>query len=405
MRAKFLAGVVGILVGAGSVSAQLIPSGPGFRLSAPGTGKHSAPSISAGFQGRKVVVWAHQESETCSAILGQRLEADARLLGFPFRASAAIDCVPGGSSTIEPRVAVAPNANLFSVTWKLDPLQFPAAITATLQRFDLFGGFLGTPIAAGGVLDEVGTLVNRALSFQQNGRSLVVWELPTSSLPERPPGLYGRVYNANGTPATDALLLRRENSGSAIWAGGALSVSWMEGNNPIRLNFQRFTPAGAPQGNPQQVATLTVPLHRIEMAANTAGETLIVWSVQAGTRWTVQGRIYRANGTPKTNAFRIDTDSSNSLVLTDPAAASDGRNFAVAWDNHGDPGSVFVRFVDANGAMPGAPVQVDPFNRSVQVAPAVAGGPAGSFTVVWEDHGGDGGSDIVGQHFIVPAAP
>lgn len=95
MRARFLVGIVCIVVGVGSASAQLIPSGPGFRLSTLGAGRHTAPSISAGFQGRKVVVWAHQESETCSTVLGQRLEADARPLGFPFRASAAINCVPG----------------------------------------------------------------------------------------------------------------------------------------------------------------------------------------------------------------------------------------------------------------------------------------------------------------------
>lgn len=202
------------------------------------------------------------------------------------------------------------------------------------------------------------------------------------------------------------------------------------------------------------------------VAAVPDGRLSFAWTTPDGSGSGVHGRLYDASGTPTTDEFGINAQTSNHqsgpLICADPTgrfvvawtefvdalgneteivvrqfdpsgvplggdlavnAYTTGRQFAeslacdaaggfvLAWTYRaaldGDSAGVFGQRFDAAGVRLGAEFQVNEYTTGGQGTVAMASDPVGNFVVVWlsSSQPGSGGVDLFGRRFDAAGAP
>lgn len=221
-----------------------------------------------------------------------------------------------------------------------------------------------------------------AVAMRSTGVSLVVWLDDQLA----PPGVAGRIFDADGQPVGDATLTISGGQDASLvravattdgfavaYAGDGVHVRFVDEDGTIGDELATAAPASA-----------TAPA----MGVTADGASLLVAWVQQGT---VRGQIVRAGATVG-DAFDISTTG----TASQPAAAGGTGLFAVVWQAGGD---VFGRLFDSDGTPIFNRVQDDatPFavNRATdqnQVHPGVA--ILGDLLLaVWQDEGSRAGED------------
>lgn len=127
-----------------------------------------------------------------------------------------------------------------------------------------------------------------------------------------------------------------------------------------------------------------------DVAMNAAGDFVIVWETQNlkqdGDSFGVYARLYTAGGTPRTDVFRVNENTTSHQ--RDPVVAMDAQgNFAVAFESFTPVttrGDVFVRRYNADGVAQGSQARVNAVTTEDQNHPDIAMSPDGSFVVAWE---------------------
>lgn len=383
---------------------QPLPVGPGLRLNSTTQGDQAFPAASTGFQGNTVAVWeTFDVPGACQVIRGQRLQPGGQLLGFEAEISGAQIC-DGGPNAYRPKVGVSPLSNLFVASWGLEPGFFPTnQLQVLARRFDFLTGALGSSflVEGDGAASSRGV---EAVSFNPaNERFLLAWTNGFIGTFSPVVQLWGRTYTPAGVPLTDPFQFAK-GSGSAIWRPDGLLAAWADGelllDIPYELFASRFNVNGTPNGNVFDVSDLGSP-RDVVLAANRAGDALLVWTAEDGAGAGVFARLYNGAGNPRTPRFRVNVQPVG--IDSTVAVASDGTSFLVAWDDFGDPSQVHARLVNAAGAPVGAPFRADPFNSRTQRHPAVAAGPEGSFLIAWEGYWPGAseaeGVDVLAQRF------
>lgn len=398
-----LCGIAALLLATAGAKAQLLPAGPGLRLSSSAEGDQRHPSAATGFQGRSVVVWQTPSAEHCQVIHGQRLSTGGELLGFEFPVSDTPFC-DGGPHSMEPVVGVSAVSSLFVASWGQEPDLFPGAThEARARRFDFFSGPRGASFLVDGD-PAPSSFVPGSVAFHPTNDQLALsWNASFIGTQSTIWRLRGRSYGQDGTPVT-APFPMANGLGSVVWGSRGLLALWAEGEPvsgvPFRVFLRRFTPNGTPVGAPFTVAEAGSHTD-VAIARNRTNGVLVVWTADDGAGQAVWARLFNPLGAPRTNAFRVSTVLLGSGAR--PAVSSDGTSFLVVWDDGGDPPLVHARQISANGAPVGGPFRVDPFNFGTQANPTVAGGPEGEFFIVWEGYwpgaSFEEGLDILGQRF------
>jgi hypothetical protein len=142
-----------------------------------------------------------------------------------------------------------------------------------------------------------------------------------------------------------------------------------------------------------------------EVGLDATGRFVVVWSigddiVPSG----VFGRRFDAVGAPLGDEFLVNAPTGQIHVHPSLAVAADGR-FVVAWEERTRYSTtpflddVFARRYDAEGGTEEDPFLVNPASTDFQSRPAVAGTPAGEFTVVWSQRSADDVSNVLGQRY------
>jgi hypothetical protein len=303
---------------------------PEFSLDAavagPSPSTRSAPVVAVNESGY-LVVWSQGKTEIADAgVFAARIDSAGVLLdpyGFSVSPIAAEQTV----------CSVAANANHFLVTWA-------APHGTSLTDWDIFGARIRP---SGAVLDPTPLPICTLTSLQNspavagNGDNfLVVWR------DSRTTGIYGALVATNGV----------------ISPTNGLSV--LNGSN------DQYTPAVAACGT-----NYLVVVQDYRKGSSSAYNSDIY-----GARVSGGGAVLDLAG------FIISTNAGSQFR---PAAASDGTNYLVVWQDY-DVGGNDIRAarVSPSGAvleMNGFPV-CHAFNT--QASPAVSGG-AGGFLVAWQD--------------------
>lgn len=118
---------------------------------------------------------------------------------------------------------------------------------------------------------------------------------------------------------------------------------------------------------------------------------------------SIAARIFNADGTPRTNAFRVNDDNAFSYADPEVISLTDG-GFAVAWSalnpEGGDQLDTYVQTFDADGTARGNQTLVASTTEDDQQIPSMARTDVG-FIIVWVDERSDDffDADIYGRYF------
>ena len=310
------------LLGDSPSSADTVPTGPNFRVNSVTDGNQYDPAVAADGAGNFVVVWTENRDYGGRTVVGQRLDPTGTRLGDQF----AVTSHPPFESQ-SPVLAVAPSGS-FLVAWE--------------------------DFGADGSLS----------------------------------GIYARRLDASGTPQGPEFLVNTHTvqnqacpSAAADGAGNFI-VTWHSLDPSARGAFaQRYDPAGVPLGGEFQVNAFTTDSPVCPaVAADGAGNFVIVWQGFQGGIGGIFGRRFDATGTPQGSEFRADSGATESAFVPGIAATPAG-DFAVAWFGGS---AVYARHFDA-GAAPLSPevTATTDFPLDTTQRAKVAIDAAGNFMAAW----------------------
>ena len=184
------------------------------------------------------------------------------------------------------------------------------------------------------------------------------------------------------------------DSAAVAWgAGGSYLAVWRgPGTNDLPQVFGRILNlTGSPRGGVFQISSGPVEVEgQPQVAAVPGGGFAVIWISQG-----VWVRYYAGNGQPGAGPVRVDSGSSSGFHSCDVAVNSSGETLAV-WSTGGFSGLVLARRLGADGAPLGNVLDVAQMGNRATAGARVGAAPDGDFLVVW----GDG---AVGNHSMIQA--
>jgi large repetitive protein len=229
-------------------------------------------------------------------------------------------------------------------------------------------------------------------------------------------GAYIRFFNADGTAASDEILVdpvktRNQSTASiALMSDGNYLVTWTDDDTAApaldeSLNgvYGRvFSPTGSPVGNEFLInEKIGGGQYNSSIATSANGTFVVTWGTNAATGDAgdgIRARIFNNNGTPASNEFGVNTFKTGDQIKSAVAMADDG-SFVVVWESIGQDGAgagIYGQRYDANGDVRGGEFQISQTTLRDQETASVAMAGDGSFVVTWtSDDGSSGGGNEV----------
>ncbi|MEH6542178.1 T1SS-143 repeat domain-containing protein, partial [Halopseudomonas sp.] len=227
-------------------------------------------------------------------------------------------------------------------------------------------------------------------------------------------GIYGQVYNADGTPLggefqvnttvvgkqAEASITSLSNDGWVIvWESRGQDEPDNEGG--LGIYGQAYNTDGTPLGGEFLVNTETEAnqLNPSVTSLSNAG-WVVTWDSPDDASTGIFGQAYNADGTPLRGEFQVNTNEDD--LEGDPYISSlDGGGWVVIWQaseisgNVNNPG-IFGRIYDADGAaLSDNDFQINTTSNLIQGDTYVSGLDGGGWVAVWE------GFDLAGDNFNV----
>jgi hypothetical protein len=365
-------------------------------------GDQEAPDVASSSSGDSVVVW-ETPGEGCRGLRGRRFQRDALLGGeLPIWDPAGCD---GGPNVSVPSVGFGPGGAAFAVAWTEEPgLAIAPDHRAMFRRFSYDSGL---PSADAVTVEEtLDTIKSTSVAFDRTSdRIAVVWQEELAGVQVGFDVLFAKIFRGDGTQLLDKTELVEDGLGTALWNGDSLAAAWSYGEpffaEPFRISYQLFTDQGVSATPVRIVSDAGVPEDVSLAVSETTGDFLIAWTADDPSGRAVFAVLVDPVGEPLTGVIRVsDTHGFHGH----PDVASDGESFAVAWEEDLDPSKVRVRRLDAAGAPDGQSILVESSARRAQLHPAISGGPAGSYLLVWEGTRDDvdetPSRDILGRRLV-----
>jgi len=257
------------------------------------------------------------------------------------------------------------------------------------RRLDSLGGFAGDEFQVN-VLRE-GNQTEPAVATNPHGDFAVAWQGPGLDQED----IFLRLFNPNGEPDTNELLINPRTAGRQLYPSVAMSdstivLAWesREVVNDVNTTSVRalvFEPNGAAGGEEITADTTSYDCRYPEVAVDGSGRFAIVWVQDRGSR-PIMARLFDPNGAPTADAFQVNAEDIASMTRPSIAMNSAGH-FVIAWD--GDPNrasddDIYARLYDPSGLPAGEPFLVNTTRTGTQQRPQVAMNDANEFVVVWE---------------------
>lgn len=352
-----------------------------FRVNQVGENDQEKPQVSGLNSGGAVFVWQGGK-QGFQHIYGRLLSSDGTWLTGDIAVSTATNV-----NQMDAAAVTLTNGNAV-VVWS----SYNQASANSMQ--DIYAQIL-TPA---GTKYGSETLVNQTTTYNQkaaaiaplsDGRYVVVW-ISEQQRFENSVDVYGRIFNALGTPATAEFLI---NSGTNVCANptvaasgdGGFAVAWTERDLDVVDNlwdvFARpFSSAGI-GGTTRRVNTYTVGDQVGPKLSSLGSDYFVVWTSvgQDGSREGIYAQYLKSDGSPAGDELRVNTSTIGLQMY--PAVASDGvSRFMTVWSGYVLGGSgldLFAqRYVNTNQPLnaPSAPiVSVLDSSRLALTWPAVSG--------------------------------
>jgi hypothetical protein len=263
-----------------------------------------------------------------------------------------------------------------------------------------------------------GDQVYPALGVDGAGGFVVVWE--SRGQDRGTTGIFGRRFTSSGLPAGGEFRVNQYRPGAqaraavAMDTSGRFVVAWdspRPGASGYEVRMRLYDADGSPRGREWAVNSYTTEEQFGPVAAPVPGGGFVVaWSSygQDGSSWSVQARIFDADGLPAGPDFLVNGYTTGTQALPAVAVDASGR-FVVAWQSFRQDGSdwgIFARRFAEDGTPAGPEFAVNTWTTSFQRNVTVAAQPSGSFLVGWHSYGQDGdGRGIFARRFDSAGTP
>jgi hypothetical protein len=250
---------------------------------------------------------------------------------------------------------------------------------------------------AGVAMDAIGNFVVVWHSYFQDGSA---------------DGVFARRYDAFGVPRAPAFQVNTFTTGyqySAAVASDAFGnflVAWYSDgarDGDGRAIFaRRYDAAGNAQAVEFQVnSSTTGDQQSPAVAADLAGNFVVVWAGPDGNGRGVFGQRYDLSGTPQGGEFRVNTFTTADQQFA--TVSADAQGFVVAWSSFGQDQStyaVMARRYGPDGLPVGGEFLVNTYTTNRQGPWSVASTDDGNFVIVWGSVSQDGDREgVFAQRF------
>lgn len=330
----------------------------GFLINTHTANTQNEPAMTALSDGGFVVVWTSDEQDgENEGIYGQRYDSHGAGVGGEFRINATIK-----SHHKEPAVAGFRDGGFVTV-WCSRHENSRFSIYG--QRYDSVGNTAGPEFQINSHTSN--NKCRPSVASLSDGKFVVVWEAKEQDGSSS--GVYGQIYEANGTKAGDEFPVNtytEEAQSFASVAGlsdGKFVVVWTS-NNQDGDNYgiygQRYQANGTRDGNEFRVNGYTAGYQCFPSVTGLSdGKFVVVWisteHEASGSNYDVYGQRYQADGTEDGNEFLVNTETDGFQWYPKVASLQNGR-FVVVWPNQGT--SFSYQKYEANGTRTGTESQV-----------------------------------------------
>lgn len=413
-----------VLAIAASAQAQPVPAGPEFLVNSYTTAAYQSeynrrrPAVAADATGNFVVVWSSWQDGYGDGVFGQRYDSAGVAQGSEFQVNSYTTY-----NQRHPAVAADAAGNVL-VVWESERNPGGAIIG---QRYDSAG------VPQGGEFDVAANMAAGSgpsypvVAAGGDGNFVVVWKDDASD------SIDGRRYDSAGVPQGGMFQVASAGSGDrvdypavAADAAGNFLVAWQL-RSGSRLPADEdivgrvYNSAGIPQGSEFVVNSYTTDDQSYPaVAADAAGNFMIVWAGDEYSEHRISGQRYDSTGVPQGANFVVSATfaeySPDFETATHPAVAGAPEGgFVVAWESSGtylpgpeeDRNGIFGRRYDSRGNRICGRFHVNTYTTGVQQYPAVATDGTGNFLVVWMGDVGFVGptNNVGGQRYVLNSDP
>lgn len=360
--------------------------GADFQISGAANTQEQATVVANPTSGECLVVWQEDRGTTGSDIIGRRVTAGGVVVASD------ITIAIGATHQFQPTAALDPVANEYLVGWVDGTTTAGYDLKSRRVRYTgTFPGVEGTLSARPANQTEPALAIDTG-----TGTALAAWNEPTAAGRDIVFNLAAGAATALSAPTkayapqTGVRIARNPSANNHL-------VAWLEGQAVKAMPVDH---AGQPLGAAQTVASTAGAKAALAMAFNaTAGEFFLVWQEYRGNKaWDVVGRRVGPTGVVAGGEIVV-SESGQPQEL--PAVAYDQASnaYLVVWqEQQANAGcDIKGRRVAATGAGIGADFVVSA-TANQQEQPALAFSAAtADYLVVWSEHRGATGWDIVGK--------
>ncbi|MBX7104277.1 MAG: hypothetical protein K1X57_09350 [Gemmataceae bacterium] len=371
-----------------------------FPVNSTTNGNQYRASISMTAAGDFAVVWTSNEGDgSVDGVFGQRLNANGAKLGGEF----AVNTFTTNHQSF-PSVAMTAQGDAI-VTW-MSLGQDGSGHGIFAQRFGLNGSKVGDEFAVNSF--TTGTQAYSSVAINALGDAVVVWQ--SAGQDGDSYGVYARRY-APPPPVPGAEFIVNTTTKSsqrkdltrqvALDGQGRAWAVWHMSAGGGTIRAQQLSLSGQRIGGELQFSTNAFG-YAPAVAANAAGDAVIVWASSNGSLKEIVGQRLSPSGALIGSPFTV-TSTSSALFLDDPSVAIDtAGGFTVVWTYRDSAvqSDVYGQRYDATGSKVGGSFIVNTFTSHLQQHGQIAMDAAGDSVIVWESGYQDGSEfGIYGQRF------
>jgi hypothetical protein len=271
----------------------------------------------------------------------------------------------------------------------------------------------------------------RAVAMLPTGEFIVTWSSlgqETDTPIDR--GIYFQRYTASGTKVGGEVRVDQTDDTDqqapaiAVDSSGNFVITWSVLNVADGTDYDIYARRFDNTGNPLTTeflvndsvnATLVDGKNdnqvNSSIAMNASGEFVVTWESenQDTDSYGIYARRFKADGTPKEAAFKVNTTTANTQQNASVAIATDG-SFVVVWESvlqDGEGGGIVAQRYDSTGVAVGAEILVNTVTDGEQRQPSVAmDATTGKFVVSWTSSDGAAtGKEVYFRQFNADGTP
>jgi len=262
--------------------------------------------------------------------------------------------------------------------------------------------------------ETVGNQTEPTIVMHEAGSFVVAWHGPGTGEQD----IYARRFNAQVEPLGGEFRVNGVTEGrqrfprAAMSRTGTFVVVW-ESEKPVAETYawtaagQLYDANGALIGNEFQASQLQ-DCRYPDAAMDAHGNFVVVWLQDRSTN-SIMGRLYDAEGRPRTEAFAVSSIGFSSV--TRPSVAMDnGGNFVVTWDGHSQSAGmddIHARWFRSDGTALSEQFVVNTTIDRAQQNPRISMTGQGEFVIVWNSESEVEGAarDVFAQRFNASCLP